>query len=1158
MASQHQLSSGPPPTIHVVRFNLDIHVIKEGVYEWKIQIGEALLIGNSSGRPEQRRSAAAAATVLKECHRRSLNIPLCVEGISRYMLDTEEQRKNLFCEDRKESNAQCQSPLRLRRAPSLKKGRDVDALLIEDQSTPLILVEAPADTVANAYRLSSVTGEVTRIPINADNDDTITIDAKEGTAPSSPKGSPLPTFDPALSLTDATELDISIIDSILSESSPQNAVMSPSAVFKQTRLDSIVKSFAVLFAQPHALDHITNDEIIHMVRYGHLFVHNDKKRAFGVSIDDINNPGPSRNRVAALSANEGGKVPASPPDSPPSSPSQTSVHQWPPAATSSATVHGGALSVVSQPTFSLSSFGLGLFSKLQWSSHGTKGGSGAINMRHDAPALIEDDPSAVSTMFTTAVIINLVSMCVVLCAFMGTLALINRLHIAYENSMAVYTETNQRGSPFSDGTPLWAVGVSRGSTPQITPQLLPSAAPVNEATELKLFSLLSSSESAPASGNDGAPSANNNDITDGATDVPSSRVDSSDASNYQREATDTYPMPVQSPTAAEESKQQPTAGDSVGDDGGRNSDSSTPCSDEYPSSTDYGREESSFTPAYANSDLTLEAIKQRNTMPAATHAFQEDYTIVKKIGNGVDGSVFVAKSKITDTYYAVKAICIAGDADKRKREATLHSKLDDSSIPRFYHTWIEEMPVSAIIEMEMFPDIQSLLDYASVADHEDSSGKGGGGGGGYAFSMCSDMATDYGEGSDNGNTTNGSGDRASTPTKEAVNAEREAIQAARDLREAQLRNATIPVLFIKMEYFRAGTLKDYISDRSRHSYDINSLQWKKVAWQLLLHVATGIRYMHQMKIIHRDVKPSNIFIANTDFSKLQRGSGHHHRLRGGKRRMDSEDMLSTDTTTEFWEEAKLTAEDFLAQEGFPPPTLKLGDFGRSVDTTNPDYRKEWLASEESLPHRVSNYEVCTDTFCFGTPPYASPEQMSGRLLGFQTDVFSLGIIAIELFQNFQTDHEKYATIEKALAYDPHFKSGETSRLPPNMQGPEFRMVSSMLSESPHDRPIISFVVGRIREILENLQTQSSNVSGPSHRSRLHASSTASVGCPSAGSSTTTKVHHAFPFSMPHTGSMASLGTPTTGTGGTCRFPFVASMEFDPPSPSAATVADGGI
>lgn len=60
------------------------------------------------------------------------------------------------------------------------------------------------------------------------------------------------------------------------------------------------------------------------------------------------------------------------------------------------------------------------------------------------------------------------------------------------------------------------------------------------------------------------------------------------------------------------------------------------------------------------------------------------------------------------------------------------------------------------------------------------------------------------------------------------------------------------------EYAANGTLKDYVyKDENRHK-----------TWQLLLEAANGLRALHQLNIVHNDLKCNNILVATDGIAKL--------------------------------------------------------------------------------------------------------------------------------------------------------------------------------------------------------------------------------------------------------------------------------------------------
>lgn len=81
---------------------------------------------------------------------------------------------------------------------------------------------------------------------------------------------------------------------------------------------------------------------------------------------------------------------------------------------------------------------------------------------------------------------------------------------------------------------------------------------------------------------------------------------------------------------------------------------------------------------------------------------------------------------------------------------------------------------------------------------------------------------------------------------------------------------------------------------------------------------------------------------------------------------------------------------------FPSFTIKISDFG--------------LAKIIHDPHSALDH-VCNTEFT-GTLLYASPEQYKGESYGFETDIYSLGIIWYELEHAFTTECERFVKIQQ--------------------------------------------------------------------------------------------------------------------------------------------------
>lgn len=155
------------------------------------------------------------------------------------------------------------------------------------------------------------------------------------------------------------------------------------------------------------------------------------------------------------------------------------------------------------------------------------------------------------------------------------------------------------------------------------------------------------------------------------------------------------------------------------------------------------------------------------------------------------------------------------------------------------------------------------------------------------------------------------------------------------------------ILYIQMSLCKL-TLQEWLFDRNSsnnvNSYYVESLKTMnkisplKIVHNIFCQILEGLNYIHSKKIIHHDIKPSNIFL---NFSE----NG-----------------------------------DIIAQ---------LGDFG--------------LACPLQDDHRG---------YPLGTKLYAAPEQLQGECHP-KSDVYSLGIVLLELLIPYKTDMERIKIIENA-------------------------------------------------------------------------------------------------------------------------------------------------
>ncbi|XP_063337559.1 eukaryotic translation initiation factor 2-alpha kinase 1 isoform X1 [Pelmatolapia mariae] len=158
------------------------------------------------------------------------------------------------------------------------------------------------------------------------------------------------------------------------------------------------------------------------------------------------------------------------------------------------------------------------------------------------------------------------------------------------------------------------------------------------------------------------------------------------------------------------------------------------------------------------------------------------------------------------------------------------------------------------------------------------------------------------------------------------------------------------MLYIQMQLCERS-LKDWISERNAKPKEeqISRCPYACVdtehTLRLLRHILEGVEYIHSNGIMHRDLKPRNIFL-----------HGHDCHVR-------------------------------------------IGDFGLACRDIIVDGLKN-----------TSPYSDCSHTSGVGTFVYAAPEQLKGSNYNSKSDMYSIGVLALELFQPFGTEMERVRTL----------------------------------------------------------------------------------------------------------------------------------------------------
>ena len=196
-------------------------------------------------------------------------------------------------------------------------------------------------------------------------------------------------------------------------------------------------------------------------------------------------------------------------------------------------------------------------------------------------------------------------------------------------------------------------------------------------------------------------------------------------------------------------------------------------------------------------------------------------------------------------------------------------------------------------------------------------------------------------------------------------------------------------LYIQMELCNSTTLADWIRARNEKLEKVPTCLEDRIGDVITIfeQIINGLQHVHERHIIHRDLKPSNVFATHTGDVSLHFKIGDF----GLSKLIPASipDPLNTTSPTQL-RRGRLQRHR----------QLLLSDAAMSIGT---------LASS-SPPDQMANSQWCHHhTAGVGTASYAAPEQVVTETYGTAVDIFSLGLILLELACCFSTEHERLQT-----------------------------------------------------------------------------------------------------------------------------------------------------
>jgi serine/threonine protein kinase len=207
-------------------------------------------------------------------------------------------------------------------------------------------------------------------------------------------------------------------------------------------------------------------------------------------------------------------------------------------------------------------------------------------------------------------------------------------------------------------------------------------------------------------------------------------------------------------------------------------------------------------------------------------------------------------------------------------------------------------------------------------------------------------------------------------------------------------------LYIQMQLCHPASLADWIRERNSKVPEKNYQERIGPALEIFEQIVKGLAHVHEQGIIHRDLKPANIFASKNgqviklgDFGLSKQLLDMSH---GGKKNptddscnsesktSSGQDEFSTKSHNEHWHNAK---KGTLIPR--PNPSTSMTQFRKAPTPSNPLL-----------------------TAGIGTRSYAAPEQLTSKTYSTAADIFSLGLIFLELVCCFETEHERLDNFQR--------------------------------------------------------------------------------------------------------------------------------------------------
>ncbi|KAG5306395.1 E2AK4 kinase, partial [Pseudoatta argentina] len=444
-----------------------------------------------------------------------------------------------------------------------------------------------------------------------------------------------------------------------------------------------------------------------------------------------------------------------------------------------------------------------------------------------------------------------------------------------------------------------------------------------------------------------------------------------------------------------------------------------------PSVPDHDEKEKNLEPEEPDIDIQLHLPSM-----GRQSRIQNEFEVLKWLGKGAFGDVLKVRNKLDGGVYAIKRIELNPKKKQLNknitREVKLLSRMNHENVVRYYNSWIESATLDDSVRHSHFTPITTssdrtttTQDKADIVNHLESDEIEK-----FApplrdvewnisYESRANVADSDDENSD-ASTDSDSEEHCAflmrtllhIESSDSIEFERDDISqkcavtldvSNNDVKDTETSNEDVTVkeiqfMYIQMEFCEKSTLRTAI--------DNGLYEDEERFWRLFREIVEGLAHIHQQGMIHRDLKPVNIFLDSNDH-------------------------------------------------------VKIGDFGLATTNILSSLVQTIDADKESQFEKGGSYDVeelGSLTGQVGTALYVAPElsaKTAKAIYNQKVDIYSLGIIFFEMtYKPLTTGMERVKILlnlrSKEIIFPPD--------IPETDVPPQIHIIRWLLNHDPSQRP----------------------------------------------------------------------------------------------------------